>query len=423
MRGLKSGSEINGTVFVPGSKSITHRALIAAGLADGESLLKNPLICEDTLLTTKALRRVGIRIAFEREAGESRVNGNGGVFPRVRNREIINLGNSGTSYRFLVSLMALGRGQYVLQGNPRMNRRPIGDLIRALKPLGVEASSMACEDLPPVLIRARGIRGGKTTLPGHLSSQYLSSILLTSAYAEEDVAIEFTGNQVSLPYVGITLSVMAHFGVMVEREAPGVFRVRAGQRYQPRTFTVEGDVSSASYFWAAAAVTGGKVTTKNILTQETGQGDISFLDIMEEMGCHVRREPDRITLRGGELNGIEADMKDMPDMVPTLAATALFAEGKTAIRNVAHLRYKESDRLKAIAMEWRKLGGRVDELTDGLVIHGGTPLSGTVVEPHEDHRLAMSLAVVGLRVPGILLKNDACVSKSFPSFWRLWDSL
>ncbi|MBW1887155.1 MAG: 3-phosphoshikimate 1-carboxyvinyltransferase, partial [Deltaproteobacteria bacterium] len=191
----------------------------------------------------------------------------------------------------------------------------------------------------------------------------------------------------------------------------------------PCRFRVDGDVSAASYFWGAAAVTGGTVITENIHPYATRQGDIALLDILEEMGCHIERKTDRVVVHGGALSGIEADMGAMPDMVPTLAAIALFAEGKTTIRNVSHLRHKESDRLGDTALEWSRLGGRVEESDDGIIIHGGERLSGTVIDPHSDHRLAMSIAIVGLRVPGITIKDEKCVDKSFPTFWRLWDSL
>jgi 3-phosphoshikimate 1-carboxyvinyltransferase len=216
---------------------------------------------------------------------------------------------------------------------------------------------------------------------------------------------------------------MERFGVSVVREGFRYFRVIPGRGYQAREYTIEGDVSSASYFWAAAAVTGGSVTTTNIYPQTTRQGDIGFLAILEQMGCEIETGADRVVVRGGRLSGIEVDMGSMPDMVPTLAAIAAFAEGTTAIRNVAHLRDKESDRLRAVALEWRRLGISVRELADGLIVRGGARPSGAVVDPHDDHRLAMALAVLGLKVPGVKIRDEECVSKSFPAFWRLWDRL
>jgi 3-phosphoshikimate 1-carboxyvinyltransferase len=223
--------------------------------------------------------------------------------------------------------------------------------------------------------------------------------------------------------VDITIEVMRRFGISVIRDGYCYFRIPASNGYRSCQFSVEGDVSAASYFWAAAAVSGGMVTTENIRPHSTKQGDIGFLEIIKEMGCQVRRETDRVIVYGGALSGIEVDMGAMPDMVPSLSAIALFANGKTVIRNVSHLRHKESNRLRAIALEWNKLGGRVEELGDGLIIHGGRRLCGTTVESHYDHRLAMSLSVVGLKVPGIKIRDENCVNKSFPGFWKLWDRL
>jgi 3-phosphoshikimate 1-carboxyvinyltransferase len=274
-----------------------------------------------------------------------------------------------------------------------------------------------------VLVKANGIPGGKVQIAGDQSSQFVSSLLLSGPYAENDIEIEVVGELVSKPYVDITLDVMEQFEVQVERDGYSYFRIPSDQAYRACEFNIQGDASSASYFWAAAAVTRGNVTTENIDPYTTRQGDIGFLEILERMGCHIEKGSDRVLVHGGELSGIEADMSSMPDMVPSLAAIALFSDGKTSIRNVQHLRLKESDRLHAIALEWNRLGGRVEEIEDGLIIHGGEKLSGTVLDPHDDHRIAMSLAVVGLKVPGLRIKDENCVNKSFPQFWELWDRL
>jgi 3-phosphoshikimate 1-carboxyvinyltransferase len=339
------------------------------------------------------------------------------------NRKKFYLGNSGTSIRLLVSTVSLAKGEFLLTGSPQMLSRPIEELVDALNQLGVETFCLEQNGCPPVLIRARGIKGGRVTMSGEKSSQYISSLLLSGPYAEKGIEIEVTGRLVSGPYVDITIEVMRRFGISVIRDGYCYFRIPASNGYRSYQFSVEGDVSAASYFWAAAAVTGGMVTTENIRPHSTKQGDIGFLEIIKEMGCQVRRETDRVIVYGGALSGIEVDMGAMPDMVPTLSAIALFADGKTVIRNVSHLRHKESNRLRAIALEWNKLGGRVEELGDGLIIHGGGRLSGTVVEAYDDHRLAMSLAVVGLKVPGIKIRDENCVNKSFPRFWKLWDRL
>jgi len=365
---------IDATIRMPGSKSITHRALIAASLANGESLLQGFLTSKDTLYTVNALRELGVKISI---AGENiTISGSGGKFPVAADRKEIFLGNSGTSYRFLLSTVALARGEYILTGVPRMYERPIGDLVTALKKLGAEVTYIEKDNFPPLFIRAKGIHGGKVQIPVSKSSQYVSSLLLAGPYAKKNLEIEITGRLVSRPYVDITLDVMEKFGVHVDRDRYSFFKVPAGYGYLPRQFSIEGDVSAASYFWAAAAVTGGIAITENIKPYTTRQGDIAFLDVLEEMGCCVERENDRVSVHGGVLSGVEVDMGAMPDMAPTLAAIALFAEGKTAIRNVSHLRHKESNRLKAIAVEWSRIGSRVEELADGLIIYGGKGLMG-----------------------------------------------
>jgi 3-phosphoshikimate 1-carboxyvinyltransferase len=421
MKEVKPVARVAAAVSIPGSKSVTHRALITAGLAEGESHLHKFLECEDTLYTMLALRHLGIHLSG---AGETMsVRGSGAMFASAGETKEIFLGNSGTSFRLLLAVFALARGGFLLTGTPRMHRRPVGELVGALKSLGVDASCTEVEGFPPVALRAAGIRGGKVQMPGSRSSQFISSLLLAGPYAEKGIEIEVTGSLVSRPYVDLTVEAMERFGVSVVREGFRYFRVIPGRGYQAREYTIEGDVSSASYFWAAAAVTGGSVTTTNIYPQTTRQGDIGFLAILEQMGCEIETGADRVVVRGGRLSGIEVDMGSMPDMVPTLAAIAAFAEGTTAIRNVAHLRDKESDRLRAVALEWRRLGISVRELADGLIVRGGARPSGAVVDPHDDHRLAMALAVLGLKVPGVKIRDEECVSKSFPAFWRLWDRL
>ena len=412
---------IRARVWIPGSKSISHRAAIAAGLAKGKSQLKEFLHCEDTLYTVQALSQLGVACSFKADTLE--IEGRGTNLATPSSREEIFVGNSGTSLRLLLGVAALARGDIVLTGTTRMQQRPIGDLVEALRQLGVRIDYLATERFPPVVMRSTGIKGGKVRIDASVSSQFISSLLLIAPYAERDVEIKVMSKAVSSSYIDLTIETMRQFGAEVERDAYQYFSVRAGQQYKGRSYVIEGDVSSASYFWAAAAVKKGSVVTKNIYPHSTKQGDIHFLDILEEMGCEVEREKDQVIVHGSELKGVKVDMSHMPDMVPTLAAIALFAKGKTHIRNVAHLRHKESDRLRAIATEWKRLGARVDELADGLIIHGGRPLKPAPVDPHNDHRIAMSLAVVGLKVKGIKIQNPGCVSKSLPTFWKLWDKI
>lgn len=421
MKEVMTRELIRATVPMPGSKSLAHRALIAAGLAKGKSRIRNFPECRDTMLTADALKELGVRISAEN--GDLAVSGTGGEFATVPERKEIFLGNSGTSYRLLLSIFALAQGEFLLKGTPRMHERPIRPLVRSLKRLGVQASCTGGGEYPPVLVRGCGIRGGRVKIAAGQSSQYVSSLLMAGPLARRDMEISVEGEPVSRPYLDMTVRVMEQFGIQVRRDGYGYFKVPSGQEYRSRHYHIEGDMSGASYFWAAAAVTGGSVTTTNINSRATCQGDAGFLDILEKLGCTIERGTDRVTVRGGKLRGVEADMGSMPDMVPTLAAIAPFAQGKTIIRNASHLRYKESDRLQCMALELGKLGVRVRQLPDGLVIHGGNALTGALVDPHDDHRIAMSLAVAGLRVPGVRIMREDCVGKSFPSFWDLWDGM
>ena len=421
MREVSARSELSAHVHIPGSKSMTHRGMICAGLAEGESRLSNVLFCEDTDRTREALEVLGA--AMKSEGGDLLVKGTGGRTETLWKKDKIFVGNSGTSMRFILSAASLGRGEFILDGTSRMRERPVGALVRALNGLGADLSFVGEEGYPPVSVKARGIRGGSVHLSGTESSQYLSSLLLATPYAKEDTEIILEGALSSKPYVDMTLQAMETFGAEVMRKGYERFSVRAGAGYRPTNFFVEPDMSTASYFWAAAAVAGGSITTENVDPFSTSQGDLGFLDILVEMGCGVRKGQGGVTVEGAQLKGVDVDMGDMPDMVPTLAAVALFAKGRTVIRNVAHLRLKESDRLGAICLEWTRLGARVEETRDGLVIEGGNPLRGTLLSPHDDHRLAMSMAVIGLKVPGVVIDGEECVKKSFPGFWDLWDGL
>jgi 3-phosphoshikimate 1-carboxyvinyltransferase len=404
-------------VTIHGSKSYTHRALIVSSLASGESVLLNALRSEDTEHTLRGLRQCGIPISEEREA--LRVAGQGGKLEGERGT--LFLGNSGTSMRFLTALAALRKGRTLLDGNERMRKRPMADLLEGLTALGVEARSVHGDGCPPVMMESRGLRGGTARIRGDESSQFLSALLMVAPYAMEDISVEVTGKLSSRPYVDITLDVMSSFGVEVQNEKSWSFFVRSGQRYRPREYLVEGDASNASYFFAAAAITRGKVRVKNFRSDSV-QGDTGFLDVLERMGCEVARGDHCTDLLGKALHGIETDMNAMPDLVPTLAVTAAFAEGKTVIQNVAHLRLKESDRLSALAGELKRMGIRAEEGKDWLSIEGGKA-HGAIIETHDDHRLAMSFAIAGLAVPGIKIRNERCVDKSFPGFWETLEKL
>jgi 3-phosphoshikimate 1-carboxyvinyltransferase len=415
-RHIEPCGAVEATLTLPGSKSYTHRALVAAALATGESLLTNALRAEDTELTAQALARLGAGIAWQ-EAGVL-VRGAGGRWVPVP--EPIYLGNSGTSMRFLIALVALGQGTYVLTGTARLCQRPLGELLTALAQLGVRAASQRGDGCPPVVIQG-GLTGGRASLSGAVSSQYVSALLFIGPLAPNGLDLTVTGELVSRPYVDLTLEVMGGFGISYYREGYRFFQVPGGQAYLPQDYEIEADASSASYFWAAAAITGGRVTIAN-LSLESSQGDAAFPLVLERMGCRVKSSPAGLTVAGGPLRGVAVDLAAMPDLVPTLAVVAAFAQGDTVITGVAHLRHKESDRLAAVAAELGKMGIAVRETAAGLVISGGRP-RGAAIDTYQDHRLAMSFAVAGLKAPGTVIRNPAVVAKSFPDFWDYFDKL
>ena len=411
---IKSITQLNARVTMPGSKSYTQRAMIMAALAEGDSCLRGPLLSEDTGYLTEALRLLGAKIEILN--GDMFVQGTAG---RINNpqREIF-LGNNGTAMRLLTTVVCLGKGEFLLTGAPRLLERPVQPLLTALNTLGVEARSESKQGFPPVVIRADGLQGGKIQLRNIESSQYVSSLLISAPFARDDFILELQGTIPSMPYVEMTTSLMKQFGVEVDKESPTLFSIKARQKYQGITCRIEGDVSSASYFFLAAALCQGRVRVKPIIPN-TLQGDIGFLRVLEELGCGVIRGDHWVEVTGGRLKSGEIifDFGDMPDMVPTLAVLAACRPGRTIIKNVAHLRIKESNRLEALVRELTRTGIKAQETEDGLIIDGGK-VHGAEIETYNDHRIAMSFAVLGLYVPGIKIKEPDCVQKSFPGFWE-----
>ena len=404
-------------VTIPGSKSYTHRALIVSALADGESVLINALQSEDTGYTIQGLEKLGVQVFWKEDL--LHVLGKGGKLRSGEER--IFVGNSGTSMRFLTALAALKNGRTLLDGSERMRNRPIGDLLEGLRTLGARAYSKEGGGCPPVVVESQGLKGGTAKIRGEESSQFLSGLLMVAPYALRDVCVEVIGDLVSKPYVDITRHVMSAFGVEVQGEGYHSFFVRSGQRYLPQVYRIEGDASHASYFFSAAAIIRGKVRVENFYSTSI-QGDTGFLNILEKMGCNIIRGDSWAEVQGGELRGIEIDMNEMPDLVPTLAVTAAFAHGKTIIQNIGHLRLKESDRIRALASDLVKMGIRVEEGRDWLKVEGGEA-HGAEIETHNDHRLAMSFAIAGLAIPGVKIQGEACVDKSFPDFWKTFGRL
>ena len=335
----------------------------------------------------------------------------------------LNLANSGTSLRFLTAMLGNAGGTFHLDGSPRMQERPIADLLEALSGLTVFATSDRGNGCPPITLQARGLRGGFATVKGDVSSQFLSGLLMALPCSRGATIVTVEGNLVSLPYVKMTLSVMEAFGVSVDNQGFSRFTVRPA-RYVGRSFAIEPDASSASYFFAIAAILGGKTTLEGLGTSSV-QGDMAFVDVLEQMGCTVARGPDQTTVSGARLRAVDVDMNALSDTVMTLAVTALFAEGVTRIRNVAHIRRKESDRVTALATELRKLGARVEEYPDGLLIDPppAERLRGAVLSTYDDHRMAMSLALAGLKVPGVTVLDPGCVAKTYPRFWDDLDGI
>ncbi len=403
---------IQGAIRPPGSKSLTNRALTISALAAGQTRLTGVLESQDTRVMIESLQRLGIKVDHNREDKTIHIEGCGGKPPA--NQAELWLENSGTSIRFLTALCTLGHGEYSLTGVARMCERPIADLTAALNGLGANAQCNPETQSPPVTVRAAGLPGGKTTIAGNISSQYLSALLMAAPCAQETVTLELEGELVSEPYVAMTLSVMRSFGVEVERPTAGYF-VIPPQTYQACEYAIEPDASAASYFFAAAAITGGEGSVQG-LTRSSLQGDINFVDVLEKMGCTVKEGADEITVVGGPLQGVSVDMGEISDTAQTLAAVAVFAEGETAMHNMAHVRHKETDRISAVATELQRMGLRIEERDDGLTVFPASP-KPAAIETYDDHRMAMSFALVGLRAEGIQIKDPDCTAKTYPHFF------
>lgn len=407
---------------MPGSKSITNRALVLAALAEGKTTLTNALFADDTVRMCEGLRALGFVIGADAAAETFAVHGRGGVIPA--SRATLFVGNSGTTIRFLTPTVALGRGEFVLDGVERMRERPMADLLDALAQLGVDATSTG-DGRPPIRVRASGLRGGTCRVRADKSSQFASGLLLAAPCADgSETRLLLDGPILSAPYIAITIAMMKTFGVAVETEDDGrTFVVPGYQRYvSPETYAIEPDASAASYFLAAAAITSGRVRIENV-PRSPLQGDWAFADVLGAMGCTVTRGEGFLEVAGTpNLRGVRLDMNTISDTVMTLAAVAPFASTPTVIENVAHIREKETDRLAAVAAELARLGVRVDERADGLTIYPADKIRPATVQTYDDHRMAMAFALVGLRVGGVRIADPACVAKTFPNYFvRLSD--
>ena len=410
-------TQVRGSIAVPGSKSITNRALVLAALAQGESELHGALMAEDSHVLIRSLQTLGVAVQVADDV--ITVTGAGG--PASVSEADLDLRLSGTSIRFLTASLALGHGRYRLDGNERMRERPIEPLLSALKQLGANAWSETGSGCPPVIVEAAGLPGGVAEVGGDVSSQYLSALLMAAPYAESQVVLEVAGELQSKPFVDMTLDLMAEFGVSVARAGYQSFTIEPGS-YSGITHRVEGDAMAAGYFWAAAAITGGSVRICN-LGSRTRQGDARLASVLETMGCSVTWDADMMRLDGprlGRLHGGEFDLNDMPDQAQTLAVVALFADGPVHISNVANLRVKETDRLSAMATELKRLGAKVHEGDDYLTVWplAQPPQQSVELETYSDHRMAMALAVAGARLDNVVIKDPACVGKTYPGFFN-----
>ncbi len=424
---IETRGPIDATIQVPGSKSITNRALPIAALADGESLLSGGLVSDDTHVMSEALRALGVHVDTASEPW--RVSGTGGQLKSVS--EPLYVQNSGTSARFLTAILSLAPDPVELDGNARMRERPIAHLTDAMAALGAEVEILGEKGCPPVRVQGGGLSGGRARMDARASSQYVSSLLIAAPYAQRDVELHFIGDTlVSRPYIDLTIEVMGAFGVEARwgaesgQSGENMLVVPAGQRYQARSYAIEPDASSAVYPLCAAAITGGRVRIEGI-PRSSIQADLAIIDLLERMGCRIERESNAVTLTGPKdgLVSLEVvDMNALPDAALAFAVTAIFSKGPTLITDVGNLRIKETDRLAALETELRRLGARAESGPDWLQIRPA-PLHGAAIDTYDDHRIAMSFALAGLRIPGVTIKDPGCVSKTWPNFFDAFSAL
>jgi 3-phosphoshikimate 1-carboxyvinyltransferase len=405
-----------GSIRPPGSKSLTNRALDIAAMAHGETRLSGVLDSRDTRVMIDSLRRLGIHV--EQNLDQATVS----IAPtnHVPASADLWLENSGTSIRFLTAACSLLKGEFRLDGNERMRERPIGPLVDALRQTGVRIRYEGNAGFPPVLVTGAGWKSGRIAVSGDLSSQFLSAILMAAPASGIPVEVEVSGPLVSRPYIDMTLAVMRQFSADVSEPAPNLF-VLSPKGYRGRAYDIEPDASAASYFFALAAVTGGEITVEG-LNRESLQGDVQFVDALVQMGCTAKWHRDSVTVIGGPLRGIDIDMNAISDTAQTLACVAPFADGPTRIRNVAHMRLKETDRVSAVVTELTRLGIATEEHEDGVTIHPG-PIRSATVATYDDHRMAMSFSLIGLKSPGVRIADPGCTAKTYPNYFEDLDRL
>ncbi len=419
---LQPIQKVSGEVNLPGSKSVSNRALLLAALAKGTTRLTNLLDSDDIRHMLNALSKLGVKYRLSEDKTVCEVEGLGKPFAIDQAQELF-LGNAGTAMRPLAAALCLGVGEYVLTGEPRMKERPIGHLVDSLRQAGADIEYLENENYPPLRIKGTGLESGTVEIDGSISSQFLTAFLMSAPLAKGDITIKIIGDLVSKPYIDITLHIMKQFGVEVENNNYQEFVVRAGQSYiAPGNFLVEGDASSASYFLAAAAIKGGEIKVTGI-GKNSIQGDIQFADALEKMGAEIEWGDDYVISRRGELNAVDLDFNHIPDAAMTIATTALFAKGTTAIRNVYNWRVKETDRLSAMATELRKVGAEVEEGEDYIVITPPANLTHAAIDTYDDHRMAMCFSLVALSDTPVTINDPKCTSKTFPDYFDKFANL
>ncbi len=419
---LKPINKINGEINLPGSKSLSNRALLLAALADGTTKITNLLDSDDTRHMLNALKQLGIEYTLSENKTECTMVGNSGAIHSTGIQELF-LGNAGTAMRPLCAALCLGEGTYLLTGEPRMKERPIGHLVDALREAGATITYKENEGYPPVEIKANGLMGGEVKIEGAISSQFLTALLLAAPLAKEDMTISIIGELVSKPYIDITLHIMKVFGVEVLHKNYETFHIRGRQTYKAvDSFMVEGDASSASYFLAAAAIKGGTVKVTGI-GKNSVQGDVAFADVLKKMGAKVEWGDDFVSVTKGELNAIDMDFNHIPDAAMTIATTALFAKGTTTLKNIYNWRVKETDRLFAMATELRKVGASVEEGEDYLKITPPKVLKHAAIDTYNDHRMAMCFSLLTLSPASVTINEPECTAKTFPTYFEVLQSI
>lgn len=414
---------LDAVVRLPGSKSLSNRAALVAGLSRGQSVLSNFLFAQDTERLLEGLRSLGIAVEVDLAERRVEITGCSGHLPA--SEAVIDCGESGTMLRFFTALCATATGEYRLYGSGRLHQRPMAPLVAALRRMGALLEFEEQEDHAPLVVHGRGLRGGHIALDSSLSSQFASAVLLAGPCATSDVMLEVTGAGVSLPYLRMTCGVMKSFGIDLVTEDYRKIVLPAPQTYESTNYAIEPDASSAGYFLAACAICGGALRIEG-LGRDSIQGDLRLLGVLEEMGCTYELEDRAVRIHkrlGAQLAAVDVDLADMPDAAPTVAVLGLFSAGAVRIRNVAHLQLKESPRLTVLAAQLRRLGAGVDIHDDGLTVHPPERIEAAELDPCDDHRMAMALSLAGLAAEGISIRNPACVNKSFPDYFATLESL